>query len=157
VSAWSPIGKAEDLSSLVSGAIKKLSEWAIPDEDMSEIFWAAYEHLRQTSKGGAGSATRVPLPEFYKEVRVVMTRHELRAGKPDRKLSRSEFPKWAFLHNLDRYRRLVINLPADHRLTLETGSQNDHQKGMSMIVNGLDAKDDYKSYCYVLANSGAAR
>ena len=37
------------------------------------------------------------------------------------------------------------------RLMLQTGSQAEQSKGMGLVTNGLDAKNDYKVYCYVTA------
>jgi hypothetical protein len=150
VTKWTPIASRADLDGLLATASRALDLAGIAEDALPDVFWDAYEHLRR-SHPGAAAAARVPLPEFFREVRVSLARHELRTGKPDRKLTRTELPRWAFLYNLDRYRRLLPALPADRRLSFETGSQHDHQKGLAMVVNGLDAADDYKSYCYVYA------
>lgn len=151
VTAWKPIGSREDLNGLVAAAHKNLEGAALPADALPELLWDAYEHLRRSAARQDAGAVRVPLNEFFREVRVALTRHELRSGKPDRKLTRTELPRWAFLYNLDRYRRMLPELPAERRLGFETGSQHDHQKGMAMVMNGLDANADYKSYCYVYA------
>ncbi|WP_373064705.1 hypothetical protein [Gemmatimonas sp.] len=151
VTEWRAIGVRDDLDKLLSGAKKSLESTAIPESDLPDLLWEAYEYLRTIGARSTGGTGRLPLLELYKEVRVVLTRQELRSGKPDRKLSRTELPRWAFLYNIDRYRRLLPNLPAERRLSFETGSQHDHQKGLAMVANGLDPNADYKAYCYVYA------
>jgi hypothetical protein len=148
VVTWAPIAGPQDFAALIVAAEKRLAASALDQKEMPRLFWEAYEHLKRSAKPGA-KGVRVPLRDFYREVRVTLTRDEL-AGKPDRKLVRAEFPLWAFLFNLDRYRKLLPTL-GNNRLTFETGSQHDVQKGLSMVVNGLDANDGYKSYCYVYA------
>ena len=81
-------------------------------------------------------------------------RQELAIGA-DKKLVRTELPKWAFLFNLDCYRRDTSKHDAQQRLSLETGSQHDHQKGLAVIANGLDAREDYRSYCYIFRPAGS--
>lgn len=151
ITAWKAVGSREDLERLLSGAIKNLESASLPESELPEVLWDAYEHLRRTHTRSDAGHVRVPLLDLFREVRVVLARHELRSGKPDRKLTRTDLPRWAFLYNLDRYRRMLPNLPADRRLSLETGSQHDHQKGRAMVVNGLDPNEDYKPYCYAYA------
>lgn len=152
---YKSVRSREDLEALVASAQKALSNSALPDDALPTIFWEAYEQLRTSSQSTA-AAVRVPLIDLYREVRVALVRHEIRSGKPDRKLLRTELPRWAFLYNVDLYRRIFPKLPVGHRLSFETGSQHDHQKGLAMIVNGLDASADYKSYCYVYASQDVA-
>lgn len=152
MTSWKAIGSQQDLEKLIAEATKSLESAALPESELPDVLWDAYEHLRRANARADGGAVRVPLLEFFREIRVVLARHELRSGKPDRKLTRVELPRWAFLYNLDRYRRLLPNLPAERRLSFETGSQHDHQKGLAMVVNGLDANADYKPYCYVYSS-----
>lgn len=156
VCPWLPVAEIEDMKRLLATASKHLDDAALPDDALMAVLTDAYDHLRSRARRTDASGVRIPLPDFYREVRVALARHELTTGKADRKLARAEFPMWAFLYNLDRYRRLANALPAEQRLNFETGSQHDHQKGIAMIVNGLDAKDDYKSYCYVF-NASAVK
>lgn len=153
ISKWTPIARREDIEKLLSSGERSLESAAIPDETLSGVLWEAYEHLRRTIGRNAPDA-RIPLNELFREARVALARHELRGGRPDRRLSRTELPLWAFLYNLDRYRRLLPTLSGEHRLTLETGSQQDIKKGLAMLVNGLDPAEDYKSYCYACAIVG---
>ncbi len=150
VAPWKPVSSEEDIQKLRDGALKQLEASAIPDDTLPDLMWEAYEHLTRNGKRQHTGSVRVPLGELFRELRVALTRHELR-GKPDRKLSRIDLPRWAFLYNLDRYRRLLSDLPPERRLSFETGSQHDHQRGLAMVVNGLDASRDYKSFCFVYA------
>lgn len=147
VVGWMAIANARDFDRLVADGQKRLVSAELPEDAVPQLFWAAYEHLRGKNQVTA----RVALLDLYRELRVAITRHELSTGKADRKLSRADFPKWAFLYNLDRYRRVLPSLPAETRLTLETGSQQDNKRGLTVVVNGLNAADDYRSYCYVYA------
>lgn len=154
VVSWARINHVSDLQALRDAAVTKLAGARLADELLNDLFWDAYEHLRRLSPRSDTTAPRVALRDFYREVRVSLARHELIAS-PDRKI-RSEFPKWAFLHNVDWYRKNQ-SATSERRLSFETGSQHDHQKGLAMVVNGLDAMDEYKSYCYVYASGGGAR
>jgi hypothetical protein len=90
----------------------------------------------------------VPLVDFYRQLRLTLVRRDL-GQRPDKKLSYVEFPQWAFLYNLDRYRSLSSNIPRETRLVVQTGSQQETQR-FGMITDGLDARQDYKVVCYVL-------
>lgn len=151
ISPWQPVSSAASLVALHRKAQSLLESSALPTEALPDVLWWAYDHLRRHAARTDAAAVRIPLPEFYREVRVALARMELSGGKADRKLARIEFPRWAFLYNLDRYRKAHASVPAEKRLALETGSQHDHSKGLAMVLNGLDAGDDYKSYCYVFA------
>jgi hypothetical protein len=150
VTAWTPIGSREDLEKLVSSAHKRLKSAALPADDLPDLMWETFEHARRTAERAGSGPERVPLVDFFRELRVVLARRELR-GKPDRKLIRTEFPLWAFLYNVDQYRRMLPGVSSDRRLNFETGSQQDHKKGIAMPLNGLDANSEYKPYCYVRA------
>jgi hypothetical protein len=159
VVSWKAIGSVEDLKKLLAEGARKLEAAAIPEGLLPEIIWEAYESLSRTNKPAAPRETsgkRVKLVDLYPEVRVVLTRRELRSGKADKRLANTEMPKWAFLFNLDRYRRLLPSLSVNRRLTFETGSQQDHAKGLAMAVNGLDPTAEYKSFCFVYIGSTSA-
>lgn len=80
---------------------------------------------------------------------MALVRHELEGQPPDRKLRWGELPRWAFLYNLDRYRALGAAVPEARRLGLQTGSQQE-SRGFGMVVNGLDAQQDYKTMSFVV-------
>ncbi|WP_373061006.1 hypothetical protein [Gemmatimonas sp.] len=90
------------------------------------------------------------MPEFQREVRVELVRTALTGGPgaPARRITRTEMPQWAFLYNVDRYRRLGGGVPSEHRLAFQTGGQSESRE-YAMVLNGLDAQGAYKKYCYV--------
>lgn len=140
---WQSIGSVSDLDRLVTDARGRLARYAIPDPLLTDLLSSALDCALSNSKSQTKSL--VPLPELYKEFRVAQVRRTL-AGKPDRKLEHAEFPRFAFLYNLDRYR--LMTGPRSGVLTLETGSQSDVQRGIGMVLNGLEATADYRTYCY---------
>jgi hypothetical protein len=158
---WRHIASRGDLEQLIADATQQLESHVIPDETLPDVLWEAYDFLRQkkssSSKGTA--AARIPLTEFYREVRVGLVRHELQSSsRGDSRVRRAEFPKWAFLFNLDRYRELSAKVPESVRLQFETGSQQDYHNGIGMVLNGLNPSQDYKSYAYVVtADAGHKR
>jgi hypothetical protein len=146
---WSAVAAEGDLDALLTSAARKLETAELPTERLVGLFWSAFEGALNAARK-VTPTTRVPLREFYRAVRVELVRDELAtASHPDARLKHAEFPTWAFLYNLDRYRSASAEIPPDKSLVLETGSQQDHQKGMAMVLNGLKATQDYKSYCYI--------
>ncbi len=151
---WSPIGSADDLAALEARALALLGGVAFSDEMLTSVFWDAYAGER-TARGrdGQGRAEAVPLPDFYRGVRVALVRHELTGAGPEKRLRWAELPRWAFLYNLDRYRALGTAVPAGRRLGLQTGSQQE-SRTIGMVINGLDAAQDYKTMCFVVPFGG---
>ena len=149
VAPWAVVTAGGDLDALFSGADKKLESAELPTASLAEVFSRAFQAAERGS-GTLPDAGRVPLRDFYRAVRVELVRDELhRAAHPDAKLELADFPKWAFLYNVDRYRAAPPDMARGRRLVLETGSQQDHRRGLSMVLNGLKASQDYRSYCYV--------
>jgi hypothetical protein len=147
---WSPIGSPDDLAALEERARKLLDGIAFPDAMLTEVFWDAYEQERAArQRVGKGRAETIPLPDFYRGVRVALVRHELAGQGPEKKLRWAELPRWAFLYNLDRYRALGPAVPEGRRLGLQTGSQQESRQ-FGMVVNGLDAAQDYRTMCFVV-------
>ena len=151
---WSPVGSAADLTALEDRALALLRGVAFPDAMLLAVFRDAYdsEHAAR-QRAGKGRAESIPLPDFYRSVRVALVRHELAGQGPEKKLRWAELPRWAFLYNLDRYRALAATLPEDQRLGLQTGSQQESRQ-FGLVVNGLDATQDYKTMCFVVPFSG---
>jgi hypothetical protein len=146
---WQAIASAADLNRLVADARAKLERYAVPEPLLADLLSSAFDHALAGSRSQAKSL--VPLPELYREFRIAQVRRTL-SGKPDRKLENADFPRFAFLYNLDRYRVTSGTKPG--LVTLETGSQSDVQRGLGMVLNGLEATGDYRTYCY--ARRGAA-
>ena len=151
---WSPLGSAADLAALEERALALLHGVAFSDEMLAAVFLDAYEGERTVrQRGGKGRPEAVPLPDFYRGVRVALVRHELAGQGPEKKLRWAELPRWAFLYNLDRYRALGAAVPEAQRLGLQTGSQQETRQ-FGMVVNGLEATQDYKTMCFVVPFGG---
>ncbi len=147
--SWSPVGSAEDLARLEERARAMLEKAAYPDDMLREVFWSAYERARARRQQGKGRPETVPILDFYRAVRVALVDYELADEKPDKRLRYGELPRWAFLYNLDRYRSLAAGAPEAQRLGLQTGSQQE-SRTIGVVVNGLDAQQDYKTMCYIV-------
>ena len=151
VVGWKPITSPDDLEALVAAANAELEKRSLPDKVLTEVCWRAYLTLaEQRAKDKKIDAARIPLLDLLREFRVALLRHELSTGKIDRKPKYVEFPMWSLLHNLDRYRKLGSKVPIEKRIAVETGSQR-QTRSKGIILNGLDAKDEYKVFCYATA------
>jgi hypothetical protein len=145
--SWSPISSEADLEAVVAAAHAKLKGGELTADTRVKVFWKAYEALTaERATKHASNPSVVPIGDFYREVRVQLVRNELE-GQPDRKLRYAEFPTWAFVFNFDRY-RAESKGSEEHRLGVQTGSQAERSKAMTM--NGLTPGEDYKDFCYVL-------
>lgn len=153
---WQPVGNRQDIDKAEERAMAMLNGAKLPANMLVEVFWNAYEQAEESrKKAGKAYGQLVPILDFYQEVRLALIRYQLKGKKPDKKLSYAEFPRWAFLYNLDHYRLLVSNVPEEKRLGFQTGSQGDVSSGMGVVINGLDAREDYKVVCYVIPARGA--
>jgi len=142
---WTRINSKEDIQSLIEQAEKLLSQYLMPKDELIDIFWDAYKFARFKSGKDV-----VNIFDFYTEVRLIQLRRYLEKNKPDAKITKyTEFPKWAFLYNLDIYRSIWDEIPKNKRLALQTGSMQETMQGKGMYVNGLNPEDDYKIMCYV--------
>ncbi|MGQ4807433.1 hypothetical protein NKDENANG_00781 [Candidatus Entotheonellaceae bacterium PAL068K] len=152
VIAWKAIATTDDLQALLKQADAQLDKQTVPTEVWVNVLWSAYSNLRQhASTLSADSAPRVPIREMFRECRIELVRKELSSGQPGKRLTRySDFPKWAFLYNLDRYRSLGSQVPENRRLAFETGSQVETNR-IGFTLSGLDPMQNYKIFCYVRA------
>lgn len=142
---WAKVADVQDLRRLYQKAMESLERVAIPESSLGSIFAEAYDEAsRRRPKAIATSDGRVALRNFYPELRLALIRSDLQR-KPDGQSTYSDFPLWAFLYNLDRYRQLVRT----DRLVLQTGSQEETRR-LGCVVGGLDAKQDYTQVCFIL-------
>ncbi|ADQ45917.1 hypothetical protein Calkro_1046 [Caldicellulosiruptor kronotskyensis 2002] len=142
---WTRVNSKEDIKSLIEEAEKLLFQFLMPKDELIDIFWDAYKYARFKSGRDV-----VSIFDFYTEVRLLQIRRYLEKNKPDAKITKyTEFPKWAFLYNLDIYRSIWDEIPKNKRLALQTGSMQETMQGKGMYVNGLNPDDDYKIMCYV--------
>jgi hypothetical protein len=152
ITGWTKIASADDFERLESGATSALQRSEIPEEDLVDSIWDAYQTGAWRSRNG-GRGPELLLPDLFVEFRLERARRELATGKPERKLSQAEFPRWAFLYNLDRYRALGSRIPDAKRLGFRTGNQALTTR-IGMPLNGLETMQDYKKYCSVAPVQG---
>ncbi len=148
---WQSVQSRDDLEKLEIKALSMLEKSKLPDPVLMKVFWNAYQYIReQRVKSGISNSDMVPILDFYREVRAQLVRVQLETKKPDSKLAYMDLPRWAFLYNLDCY-RAIKPLTQEQRLGFQTGSQVEVSKGMGFVANGLDAREEYKTFCYVVA------
>jgi hypothetical protein len=152
VEDWTRIGAVHDLETLEQKALRALESSAIPESALVTVFWDAYDQERlKRQREGKQRFERVPIIDFYRGIRAALIRFELEGQKPEKRLKYTDMPRWMFLYNLDRYRALGNTVPESKRLVLETGSQQEVARNLGVSVNGLDAQQDYKTMCHVVA------
>jgi len=139
---WEHVSSPSDLETLLNGGDEKLSAAEVPAALFAEGLSNAFLRLSTTA------GTRVSLRDLYPETRLELLRSELATGRPDRKLRYADFPWWTYLYNLDLYRRTSQSIPADRRIIFETGSQHDGDRGLLLVLNGLDPGEEYRTYCW---------
>lgn len=144
---WFPIASGESLSKQFAEVKKQLEDAALPLEKLIDVFWAAYEFLKwKRVQRNDPNPHVVPAQDFYREVRVALARSSFDAKQPAKDL-----PKWAFLYNLDRYLSSSGQILQNKRIGTQAGSQHEVSSGKGIIINGLDANQDYKTICHIIA------
>lgn len=144
---WTPITNVEDLKALYSVTCEDLRKSEIPLLVFREALWEAYGYLKNRQDGSMFNRQSVPAVEMIKELKVVLYRKALERKAPRLK----DTSDWVFLYNIDVYFSQLRAVPTEKRLSLEAGSQLEIAKGKGIILNGLDAAQDYKIYCYFKA------
>jgi len=146
---WKPIANIEDIEKMEKKAVDMLEKATIPRGIIIQAFWAAYQEAMNRNMHKTNS-TLVSITDLYIELRIVLVRQKIAGKTPHRKIDRyAEFPKWAFLYNLDLYRSLLTQIEPEKKLALQTGSMNEVSKGNGYVINGLEAQNEYKVMCYV--------
>ena len=134
-----------ELMKLYNSAVNNLKNNEIPLDVFSEAMLETYEYLKsKQEKEDVYNPQAVPATEFLKELDVVYYRRTLE--KKARKLN--DTSKWVFLYNIDLYFSKIQEIPDSMRISLETGAQGEIQRGKGILLNGLNAGQDYKIYCY---------
>ena len=149
LTVWRLVSSSENIIKLEKEALNSLEKAKLSSDYLIRAAEMAYEF---------GCAKRqdniVPILEFFREFRLALFRIELENKEPSVKVLFAEFPKWAFLFNLDQYRQLSIEIPMEKRIGFQTGSQQEVSKGKGLVLNGLNAMDEYKVMCYVISTKG---
>jgi hypothetical protein len=141
---WTPITGLEDLRVFYDAASEKLRKSELPFPVLRDAMWEAYEYVMSKQDATMFNRKSVPAKEVIKELKVVLYRKSLERKAPRLK----ETADWVFLYNIDLYFSRLREVPSDKRLSLEAGSQMEISKGRGIILNGLDAGQDYRIYCY---------
>jgi len=148
---WTAVAQASDLQESNKRALSLLSKQAIEMKLLVESIRNAYESCaRRQGSNVSVSHVLVSLDDLYREFRVELFRRDM-AKASDGKPTHPEFPKWAFLHNLDRYTEAMSAVFSGRRISFQTGSQQESQK-LGMAINGLDAINDYHVVCYAISD-----
>jgi len=148
VAGWKAVTTAGELKGLYDAAVDKLKKSEIPTGVFNDAMWETYKFLESTQVNRElFNVWSVPAVDFLKELNVVLYRKSL-----ERKVSKlKDTSKWVFLYNIDLYFSMRREVPSEKRLSLEAGSQMEISKGKGILLNGLDASQDYKVYCYFKA------
>lgn len=150
---WQPISNVEDIIQLEHQATSNLDKWAIPAESKPALFFEAYRSAQLMQENTHRDL--INISDFYRELRLALIRRTDLKVKPQAKVSKyNEFPRYAFLYNLDLYRKMSSDIPENIRLGFQTGSMKEVNAGKGFVVNGLDPEQDYKLMCYVITAKG---
>jgi hypothetical protein len=130
--------KAEELIILVT----------IPEEQLIQFLWTSYKKAI-VEKHDQVDSQRCLIKDAYREFDSKI-KQDSEWKKKLGVMIKDQYPLWAFLYNLDRYRLLGSKIPSAKRLGLQTGSQQEVSQGLGMTVNGLVPEEDYKIMCYLV-------
>jgi len=152
MTGWTPVKEAQDLEKLQKRALASLDRYAIDPKELVGLCFAAHAHLtrRRSDLSLVDESGLVPILDFLREFRIQLVRSEMAGAKPDKKLQSAEFPLWALLYNLDRYRDLGSGVPKEKRIGFQTGSQREQATGRGVLLNGLRPDLDHQAYCFVI-------
>lgn len=146
---WQSVADVEDIEKIENKSLDMLAKAAIPKDIIFQSFWDAYQ-AALTNKADKNDSQLVSITDFYRELRIVLVRQRIAGKSVYRKINKYvDFPKWAFLYNLDVYRSLFGAVKSEQMLTLQIGSMSEVSKGNGYIINGLDAESEYKVMCYI--------
>jgi len=145
---WRRINSVDDLKAVLNAAWDLLEKSKMEPKFLEQVLWNAYRKSLQGSQGTLDNQ-RIPIHDFYREVRLEIVRQTLSPKKNVSKKIVNDLPLWAFLFNLDLYRSRGNEIDQSKRLIFETGSQREHSQGMAMTFHGLHATEDYREFCFV--------
>jgi hypothetical protein len=151
---WKNVINTDDIVRYEGECCKMLINIEIPEKEIVDIFYRAYLNALRTKRGEKSTnSSFIQIKELYEEVQIELFRQKLSLKNlGSSKTITISFPMWAFLYNLDCYRKMH-NISDKNRLFFETGSQIETKKN-GVVLNGLDPKSDYKMFCYVRGSGG---
>jgi len=145
---WKHVICSDDIVRYENECIETLKKNKIPETDIGDIFYRAYLNaLGKNQREKRTYSDFVLIEDFYEEVQIELFRQQLHTKKSGDSGTTITFPIWAFLYNLDIYRKMS-NISEENKLTLEIGSQIETHK-YGIVLNGLDPNSDYKMFCYI--------
>lgn len=145
---WKHVVCSNDIVRYENECIGMLKKSEVPEKNIGDIFYRAYLNaLRKKRSEKNTHPDFIQIVDFYEEVQIELFRQQLHTKKSGDNGITISFPIWAFLYNVDRYRKMR-NVPDKSRLIFETGSQTETKKN-GVVLNGLDPKSDYKMFCYM--------
>ncbi len=149
---WRYVDSRRELDDLLVEGEELLHSVEVSVEEWAGILWEAHTSCVHRRRGQTpGRPERVPVLDLFRETRVTRIRRELATGRPDKRLKQVELPQWAFVYNVDRYHREGREVAGRHRLLFETGSQREQAAHKGLTFNGLDPRQEYKVYCFVVS------
>ena len=138
------VADEHDIERHVTDANKLLDDSVLPTDVLVKAMSDAYEFLQAQSGSADG---KVKLKDLHAELRVAALRVAL-GKRPGSKIAPRAMPVWAYLHNLDQYRALGSQVPAQARVGFVTGSQSETAR-FGMTLGGLQPDQAYRRYCYI--------
>jgi hypothetical protein len=144
VSDWRSVQSVDDLSGLLAQSERKLRDASIAPDRRDAFLVRAYQAAAEGHSTG-----RVSMPELFRAFRLELLADELSSGSPSKRVKSAEFPLWAFLAVLDGH-RMEASAAGRRRLRLETGSQQDHSKGLAMVVQSGTDGDGHRTVCWAV-------
>ena len=147
---WTAIANEGDLMTAYEKGVTLLERSAIPEDALVALLSRAFDDATRTTTETLRARGIVLAHDLLRSFRLERIRDELTRSRPGAALRNRDFPLWAQLHNLDRYRDAVACIDAGLRISFQTGSQQEQAQGKSITLNGLSATNDYQTYVYAV-------
>lgn len=142
---WSIVTSVKDYIDLEAEAKTKIEKYALPEDAFIVAFHSAVNEL---SLRGKSDTKLVKLQNVYPEIIVQKVRQSIMHSKGRGRIAPLEYPYFAFLFNLDKFKTDSSSLPQEKQLTFYTGSQVETES-FGVTLNGLDPEQPYKRFCFV--------
>lgn len=150
VTPWTAVATDGDLMAAFDKGAALLEGSAISEAELVALVSSAFDDAIRTTAETLRASGLVPVHDLLRSFRLERIRAELVGSSPGKALTRHEFPLWAQLYNLDRYRDISPRAGPSSRVSFQTGSQQEQARGKSITLNGLNASHDYQTYTYAV-------
>jgi len=146
LTVWKSVSSPEALAHAVDKGMRMLEKSLLPPETFQRVLGEAHTAMSaQRQLARKHRPESVPIKDLYVEFRIQLVRDELSKGSTGKRLKYSDFPIWAFLHNLD-----VLKRDSEKRLfEFLAGSQAEVQRGLGLVTGGLNPEAGYRTSCFV--------